>query len=44
MRKRLGTGLIFGASAYAIAWAAGASPLWCAVVGLAAGAVAVALT
>ncbi|MDX2550175.1 hypothetical protein [Streptomyces stelliscabiei] len=44
MRKRLGTGLIFGASAYAIAWAAGASPLWCAVAGVAAAGLAYALT
>ncbi|WP_272897521.1 hypothetical protein [Streptomyces sp. AMCC400023] len=37
------TGLIFGASAYAIAWSARASVLWATVVGLAAAVVAVAL-
>lgn len=42
--KRFTTGLIFGAAFYAIAWAAGASLLWSTAVGLAAAAIAVALT
>lgn len=33
MKKRFATGVIFGASAYAIAWAAGAAPLWCWLIG-----------
>jgi hypothetical protein len=41
--KRFTTGLIFGAAGYAIAWSAGASPLWSVVVGLAAAALAAAL-
>lgn len=41
--KRLATGLIFGAAAYAIAWSAGASVLWSAWAGLAAAALAYAL-
>ncbi|MCZ4514528.1 hypothetical protein O3Q52_41640 [Streptomyces sp. ActVer] len=41
--KRLRTGLIFGAALYGVAWAAGASLLWCVVVGLAAAAVAASL-
>jgi hypothetical protein len=44
VKKRFGTGLIFGASAYAIAWAAGASALWSTVAGVAAAALAYALT
>jgi len=31
--KRFTTGLLFGASFYAIAWAAGASPLWATGIG-----------
>jgi hypothetical protein len=42
--KRFTSGLIFGAAVFAIALSAGAGPLWSAVVGLAAGAVAAALT
>lgn len=42
--KRFTSGVILGAPAYAIAWAADASPLWSAVVGLAAAALAAALT
>jgi hypothetical protein len=42
--QRITTGLIFGAACYAIAYYAGASPLWAAVVGLAGAAIAVALT
>jgi hypothetical protein len=42
--KRCTTGLIFGAALYGVAWAAGASPLWCAVVALAAAVLAAALT
>lgn len=42
--KRLTTGLIFGAAAYAIAWSAGASVLWSAVGGIAAAGLAYALT
>ena len=42
--KRPATALVFAAAGYAIAWAAGASPLWAAVAGLAAGALAYALT
>lgn len=42
--RRLTTGVIFGAACYAIAYYAGASVLWSAVVGLAAAAIAVALT
>lgn len=41
--KRARTGLIFGAAAYAITWAANASPLWCVVAGLAVAAIAAAL-
>lgn len=42
--KRPVTAVVFGAAAYAIAWAAGASLLWCVVVGLAVAALAAALT
>ena len=42
--KRIGTGLIFGAAAYAIAWSAGASVWWAAVAGIAAAGLAYALT
>lgn len=42
--NRIGTGLVFGAAAYAIAWSAGASVLWSAVAGLAAAVLAYALT
>lgn len=41
---RFTTGLIFGAACYAIAFYAGASVLWSALVGLAGAAIAVALT
>lgn len=42
--RRLTTGVIVGAAFYAIAYSAGASVLWAALVGLAGAAVAVALT
>lgn len=42
--QRFTTGVIFGAACYAIAFYAGAGPLWSAVVGLAGTAIAVALT
>ena len=42
--KRPVTAVVFGAAVYAIAWSAGASPLWSAVAGIAATAIAVALT
>lgn len=42
--QRITTGVIVGAAFYAIAYAAGASPLWSTVVGVAAAALAVALT
>lgn len=42
--KRLGTAVVFGAAAYAIAWSAGASVLWAAAVGVAAAVLAYALT
>lgn len=41
--KRLWPGLLFGAAGYAIAWSAGASPLWAAVVGVVVAVLAVAL-
>ncbi|MDX3587319.1 hypothetical protein [Streptomyces europaeiscabiei] len=42
--NRIGTGLVFGAAVYAIAWSAGASVWWSAVVGIAAAGLAYALT
>lgn len=42
--RRFTTGVIVGAAFYAIAYSAGASHPWSAVVGLAAAAIAVALT
>jgi cell division protein FtsW (lipid II flippase) len=44
VKKRLGTAVVFGAAAYAIAWSAGASVLWSAVAGIAAAGLAYALT
>lgn len=44
MKRRLTTGLVFGAAVYAIAWSAGAAPWWAAVAGIAAAVVAYALT
>jgi hypothetical protein len=42
--KRPATAVVFGAAVYAIAWSAGASVMWSAWVGLAAAALAYALT
>lgn len=44
MKRRLGTAVVFGAAVYAIAWSAGASVWWAAVVGVAAAGLAYALT
>lgn len=44
MKRRLGTAVVFGAAVYAIAWSAAASVLWSAWAGLAAAALAYALT